>query len=85
MAIFLIIVPVTSGYLVIRLAVVQRSNFKLTVVVCTCVHGIYIHIIQFVYCLCVIQAKTTVQGATKLSGIMKYSSGSVLHGLKSTI
>ena len=44
-----------------------------------------IYIIQFVYlfvCLFAFGAKTTEQNATKLSGIIKRGSRSVLHGLK---
>ena len=41
--------------------------------------------VRLFVCLFAIRAKTTAQGATKLSGIMKYVSGSVLHGLKSTV
>ena len=51
--------------------------------------GTYMHIYIYnsvrLFVLFAIRVKTTAQGATKLSGIMKYGSGSVLHELKSTV
>ena len=45
---------------------------------------IYNSVCLFV-CLFAIQAKATAQGATKLSGIIKWGSRSVLHRLKSLV
>ena len=43
---------------------------------------LYLYIIQLVCSFVLELDKTTAQDVTKLTGLMKYESGSVLHGLK---